>query len=124
MIVFVFVTFTSLSSNAQNQVLLNRLCQSWSLVKINNVTTNTTEQAPSNFKLIIHQGNQLEQGLFPEGMIQSNWILDEKSMMLRITDVKTQFHYDLKIVRITSEELELEDNNNELVIVYYRRDKE
>jgi hypothetical protein len=119
---FICVTF---SASAQNQVLINRLCKSWVLTKVNHTGTKTIEQAPPNFKLVIHADHTLEQGMFPDGVIKSTWSINEQSMMLQITDQKTNLQYNLKVLRITGDELELQDNNNnEPVIIYYRTESE
>ncbi len=116
-----FLICISLTSSAQNQVLMNRLCKSWNLIKINNTITKSIETAPANFKLVIHSDHTLEQGMFPDGVIKSTWTMNEQSMTLNITDINTNLQYNLKVLRITGDELELQDNNNnEPAIIYYR----
>ncbi len=121
-VAFLFLAFYS---QAQNQVVLNRLCKSWRLTKIINQSTNTSEEAPQNFKMIIRSDHTLSQGMFPDGVIHSTWQLNEQTMVFTITDVKTKFISQLKVMRITSDELQLQESSSDMpVILYYRPDSE
>lgn len=119
------VAFLFLASlaHAQNEVMLNRLCKSWSLTKIVNQETNKTEEATPGFKMIIRTDHTLSQGLFPDGVINSTWELNDQTMMLTIIDVKTKFVSKLKVLRITPDELQLQESSSDTpVILYYRPD--
>jgi hypothetical protein len=42
-------------------------------------------------------------------------------MILTVSDIKTKMNYELKILRITNEELELQDNTTgEQIIIHYK----
>lgn len=119
------VAFLFLASlaQAQNEVMLNRLCKFWSLTKIVNQETNKTEEAPPGFKMIIRSDHTLSQGLFPDGVINSTWELNDQTMILTIIDVKTKFVSKLKVLRITPDELQLQESSSDApVILYYRPD--
>jgi hypothetical protein len=109
------------SASAQHQVLMNRLCKSWSLTTIQNITRQTAETAPANFILNIKPDYTMEQGILPDGIIQSTWSFNEANMILTVSDIKTKMNYELKILRITNEELELQDNTTgEQIIIHYK----
>jgi hypothetical protein len=112
-------------ASAQSQVVLNRLCKSWSLNKIVNLALNTSETAPPGFKLVIRKDHTLSQGMFPDGIIESTWQLEEQTMTLIITDVKTKFVTKLKILRITTVELQIQESESDTqTVIYYTADKE
>jgi len=80
---------------------------------------------PIDFRLIIKTDSSLQQGLYPEGLIPSRWLLDENKMILTIIDDKTSMKYLMKIIRVSNTELILQDSNDgELVSIFYKRDAE
>ncbi len=122
----IFFSIPVSKAQVSNSALVNRLCHEWKMVKTESDGKILSQPSgPIDFRLIIKTDSSLQQGLYPEGLIPSRWLLDENKMILTIIDDKTSMKYLMKIIRVSNTELILQDSNDgELVSIFYKRDAE
>jgi len=91
-------------------VLENRLCKTWKLDRtVQGDKTSSTDQALSDFVMILNPDHTAKQGMAPDGLIGGKWSVDEKTMTLTIKDDVTNQEYKMKISSLTTDELVLQD---------------
>lgn len=119
-----FFLFAEQKSFAQTP-LMNRLCHTWTLNAMDDGTgKKTVDKAQGEFWLVLKSDMTCKQGLQPEGLIASSWKLDEPNMSLTITDAATQKSYVMKILKINTDELQLQQTPTDggLLIYYTNHD--
>ena len=116
------VLFIGFNLHAQtSSLLVDRLCQSWKLLKMEeNGTVKTSDPTLNDYRIIFKNDMSVMQGLQPDGFISGTWKLDEPNMSISITDKQTKVIYTVKIIKITTDELILQDlQENNSVMMYY-----
>ncbi|HYV95246.1 MAG TPA: hypothetical protein VE978_25955 [Chitinophagales bacterium] len=103
-------------------VLENRLCKTWKLDRtVQGDKTSSTDQALSDFVMILNPDHTAKQGMAPDGLIGGKWTVDEKTMTLIIKDDVTSQEYKMKISSLTTDELVLQDpSGNPASYIHYR----
>lgn len=123
-ITVLFFLFLSFSSKAQvnTDVMEARLCKSWGLAKIEDGTkTQVADEAQKEYRLIFNKDFTVQQGLAPDGFIPGTWQLDETGSNITITDKSTKTSYKMKIIKLTTDELVLQQNDDaRTMIIYYK----
>lgn len=79
----------------------------------------STDQTVGDFVMMLHPDHTLEQGMYPDGLIRSTWEIDEQNRMLSIKDNQTGLVYKMKIVKLTSSELVLQDQSVDSGLTIY-----
>lgn len=121
--VFVFVFLSYENTNAQStDLLFNRLCKSWSLLKLeDNGQVQPSDAAQAEYRMVFNKDSTVLQGLAPDGFIESKWRLDEKSMIIIISDKRINSTYHLKVIKLSNEELILQNlDDTKSMIIYYK----
>lgn len=119
-ILFLFISF---QSNAQTtDVIADRLCKNWGLIKIEDGTkTQVADEAQKEYRLIFNKDYTVQQGLAPDGLIPGSWKLDESNSFITITDKSTKTSYKMKILKLTTDELILQQaEDTRTLIIYYK----
>lgn len=63
----------------------------------------------------------MQQGLAPDGFIPGTWTLDEAKNEVVITDKSTKVSYTMKIIKLTTDELVLQQiEDSRTLIIYYK----
>lgn len=121
-IVSVMFYFTSAAHAQIPDPLFNRLCKSWRIVKIeDNGQAQQSDAVQADYRLVFNADSTMLQGLAPDGFIQSRWKLDEKNMIINISDNQTKSLYHLRIIKITNEELIIQNlDESRSLIIYYK----
>jgi hypothetical protein len=119
----VFLLF--LFSNADAQIpnpLFERLCKSWGIVKLeDNGHVQKSDEAQADYRLVFNKDSTVLQGLAPDGFIAGTWKIDEKKMIITISDKRTDSSYRLKIIKISNEELILQNlDESKSLVIYYK----
>ncbi len=121
--VFFFIIL-SLKSQAQltSEVMKSRLCKSWGLSKIEDETKiQIADEAQKEYRLIFKKDFTVEQGLSPDGFIPGTWSIDELGSNITITDKTTKTSYKMKIIKLTTDTLVLQQaDNTRTMIIYYK----
>lgn len=121
---FIFFLLFSFSSHAQGttDVMEARLCKSWGLVKIEDGTkTQVADEAQKEYRLVFNADHTVQQGLAPDGFIPGTWTIDETGSTITITDKTTKTSYKMKIIKITTDELVLQQvDDSRTMIIYYK----
>jgi hypothetical protein len=115
--------FISIQSNAQTtDVITDRLCKNWGLIKIEDGTkTQVADEAQKEYRLIFNKDNTVQQGLAPDGLIPGSWKLDETNSFITIIDKSTKTSYKMKIMKLTTDELILQQvEESRTLIIYYK----
>ena len=113
------------TAQIDDQPLIDRLCNKWTIDHIESKGQVEKRNTEIEFKFILRKDSTLLQGLYPDGMIPSHWTLDKKNMILDIKDDKTSMKYRMKIIRISVDELILQDlSADDYTLIYYKRDKD
>lgn len=114
--------FTSVLYAQTADPLFNRLCKSWRIVKIeDNGQAQQSDATQADYRMVFNIDSTMLQGLAPDGFIQSRWKLDEKNMIINISDSQTKSLYHLRIIKITNEELILQNlDESRSLIIYYK----
>ncbi len=123
-IVSIFFLFLTINTQAQGSTAVTqaRLCKSWGLSKIEDGTkTQVADEAQKEYRLIFNKDFTVQQGLAPDGFIPGTWQLDELSSNITITDKSTKTSYKMKIIKLTTDELLLQQNDDvRNLIIYYK----
>lgn len=122
-IILIFV-FTTAGIHAQTTSLLSdRIAHSWKLVKMEeNGITKPNDPTLNDYRLIFKNDNTVKQGLQPDGFINGTWTVNEASMIISITDKQTKVKYDVKIIKITADEMILQDlSQQDSMMMYYQK---
>jgi len=98
------------------------LCKSWGLSKIEDGTkTQIADEAQKEYRLIFNKDFTVQQGLAPDGFIAGTWTIDETGLFITITDKSTKTSYKMKIIKLTTAELVLQQNDEtRTMIIYYK----
>lgn len=119
-----FLLFLPFLASAQtgSSVLVNRLCKQWRMEKlVQGEKEIIADHAVGDFLLVIHPDHKAEQGMFPEGLIQATWKLDEDQRIITISDTQTHIDYPMKILSVTAGEMVLQDQSVPGgVTIYYK----
>lgn len=118
-----FIFLLAASACAQSaDPLFNRLCKSWSLIKLeDNGQVLPSDEAQSDYRMVFNKDSTVLQGLAPNGFIQSKWQLHEKDMLIIIRDLRTNSTYRLKIIKLTNQELILQNlDDSKSLVIYYK----
>ncbi len=123
-IIICLFLFLSTNSKAQvnSDVMAERLCKSWGLSKIEDGTkTQIADEAQKEYRLIFNKDFTVQQGLAPDGFIPGTWAIDETGLFITITDKSTKTSYKMKIIKLTTDELVLQQNDEtRTMIIYYK----
>lgn len=123
-IIICLFLFLSTNSKAQvnSDVMAERLCKSWGLSKIEDGTkTQIADEAQKEYRLIFNKDFTVQQGLAPDGFIPGTWTIDETGLFITITDKSTKTSYKMKIIKLTTDELVLQQNDEtRTMIIYYK----
>jgi len=122
LIIAVIVCFISTAHAQTSDPLFNRLCKSWRIVKIeDNGQAQQSDATQADYRMVFNTDSTMLQGLAPDGFIQSRWKVDEKNMIINISDSQTKSLYHLRIIKITNEELILQNlDESRSLIIYYK----
>lgn len=120
-ILFLFFSFNTMAQGSTN-VMEARLCKNWGLVKIEDGTkTQVADEAQKEYRLIFNTDHTVQQGLAPDGFIPGTWTIDEAGSTITITDKTTKTSYKMKIIKITTDELVLQQvDDSRTMIIYYK----
>jgi len=70
--------------------------------------------------LILSPDGRMQQGLYPEGLVQSTWRFDPMRMVLHVQDVNDANAYTLRVVSLRRNELVLQTEElGERMLMYY-----
>ena len=118
----IFLLFSVRIDAQTSSVLEDRLCKSWGLVKIEDGTkTQNADDAQKDYRIIFNQDHTVQQGLAPDGFIPGTWTLDEAKNEVVITDKSTKVSYTMKIIKLTTDELVLQQiEDSRTLIIYYK----
>lgn len=118
---FLFLSFNS-KAQVNSDVMAERLCKSWGLSKIEDGTkTQIADEAQKEYRLIFNKDFTVQQGLAPDGFIPGSWTIDETGLFITITDKSTKTSYKMKIIKLTTDELVLQQNDEtRTMIIYYK----
>ncbi len=123
-IIICLFLFLSITTKAQvnSDVMAERLCKSWGLSKIEDGTkTQIADEAQKEYRLIFNKDFTVQQGLAPDGFIPGTWTIDETGLFITITDKSTKTSYKMKIIKLTTDELVLQQNDEtRTMIIYYK----
>lgn len=123
-IIICLFLFLSITTKAQvnSDVMAERLCKSWGLSKIEDGTkTQIADEAQKEYRLIFNKDFTVQQGLAPDGFIPGTWAIDETGLFITITDKSTKTSYKMKIIKLTTDELVLQQNDEtRTMIIYYK----
>ena len=120
-ILFMMISFSS-KAQGTTDVTSARLCKSWGLVKIEDGTkTQVADEAQKEYRLVFNADHSVQQGLAPDGFIPGTWTIDEAGTTITITDKTTKTSYKMKIIKITTDELVLQQiDDTRTMIIYYK----
>lgn len=118
---FIFLSNTT-KAQLNSDVMAERLCKSWGLSKIEDGTkTQIADEAQKEYRLIFNKDFTVQQGLAPDGFIPGTWTIDETGLFITITDKSTKTSYKMKIIKLTTDELVLQQNDEtRTMIIYYK----
>jgi len=117
----VFSFFVTSHAVEAQQPYPPRLCNgTWKLQRLQSAT-GMQEQSPAvEFRLILSPDGRMQQGLYPEGLVQSTWRFDPMRMVLHVQDVNDANAYTLRVVSLRRNELVLQTEElGERMLMYY-----
>lgn len=110
------------TSQSSPSVLEQRLCRTWHFDRIvQGAKESVADRSLSDFVIIIQADHSVKQGMNPDGLINGEWSVNEKEMLLTIRDESTAEVYEMKIVSLSADELILQDPKaSSSVMLHYR----
>ena len=124
--VLILVIILSFLASAQAQQTIpdnpiaTRFVNGWKLQRIQ-TADGLQDQVPAvEFRMIVTADGILQQGLYPEGLFESQWKFDVLRMQIYMSDFRTNASYTLHILKLTRNQLVLEAvERNERTLMYY-----
>lgn len=116
-------SFIGLDATAQNLGTPHppRLCDgTWQLQRIQSASGVERQSPAAEFRLILSPDGRMQQGLYPEGLVQSTWRFDPVRMTLYVHDVGYDNTYTLRVLSARRDALTLEMRDlGERTLMYY-----
>ena len=107
---------------SQTDLLQVRLVHSWKLIKMEeNGVARPSDPTLTDYRLIFKSDFTVQQGLIPDGLINGTYTVDDANMIVTITDKQTKVDYKVKVIKITTDELILQDlSDKNSMLMYYQ----
>jgi hypothetical protein len=119
---FSFFFFSVSAQTLSQSVLADRLCKTWTIEKILQPGNSSgSGETASDFVLIINADHSVKQGMYPDGLINGTWTLDDENRIFTVKDNETSSVYPMKIISVTTDAMILQDQSAaSSVTIYYK----
>ena len=74
---------------------------------------------PPDYRMIFSDSHILQQGIPPDGLLDSHWSFDETKMTLVLTDDQSKMIYTIKVLRLSKDELIFQTNESSRELTMY-----